>query len=86
MSKSGAQKRKEKRLKEQTRIQMKEETIQVQSENLPDTPQIMEISSSDSEPLRVQTQPDSDKVSVKSAPIVIQDSTLQSQSNMSEFL
>ena len=80
MPKSGAQKRKEKNLKEQARIQMKEETsqIQVQSGNLPDTPQIMEISSSASEPLRVQNQPDSNTVSVKSAPVVNQDSTLQS--------
>ena len=78
MPKSGAQKRKEKRLKEQTRIQMKEETSQVQSGNLPETPQVMEISSSASEPLRVQNQPDSNTVSVKSAPIVIQDSTMQS--------
>ena len=46
----------------------------------------MEISSSASELLRIQTQFNSNTVSVKSAPTVIQDSTLQSQSNMSEFL
>ena len=58
----------------------------MQSGILLETPQVMEISSSASEPFRTQTQPDSNTVSVKSAPIVIQDSTMQLQSNMSEFL
>ena len=49
MPKSGAQKRKEKRLKEHTKIQMKEETSQVQSVILHETPQAMEISNSASE-------------------------------------
>ena len=86
MPKLGAQKSKEKRLKEQTKIQIKEETSQVQSGMLLGTPQVMEISSSASELLRSQPQPESNAVSVKSTPMVIQDSTMQSQSNMSEFL
>ena len=86
MPKSGAQKRREKKLKEQTKTQIKEGTSQIQSGILLETPQVMEISSSASEPLRTQTQSKSNAVSVKSAPIAIQDSTMQSQSNMSEFL
>ena len=66
---------------------MEQRTSQSQeSENLAETPQIMEISSSTSEPMRTQDQPDSNPVSVKSAPIVTQDLTMQFQSNMSEFL
>ena len=88
MPKSEAQKMKEKKLEGQARIQIKEGTSQseVQSGILPDTPQIMETSSSASEPMRTQDQPDSNTVSVKSASIVIQNSNLQSQSNMLEFL
>ena len=86
MPKSGAQKRKEKKLKEKTKTQIKEGTSQIQSGMLLETPQVMEISSSASEPMRAQTQPQGSAISVKSAPIVIQDSTMQSQSNMSEFL
>ena len=93
MPKSGSQKRKEKSFKEQARIQTGQGTSQSQvqqsiqvSRNLAETPQIMEISSSASEPVRDQDQTDNNPVSVKPAPIVIQDSTMQSQSNMSEFL
>ena len=46
----------------------------------------MEISSSVSKPMRAQDHSDSYTVSVKLASIIIQDSSLQSQSNMSEFL
>ena len=52
MPKSGAQKRREKKLKEQTKTQIKEGTSQIQSGMLLETPQVMEISSSASEPMR----------------------------------
>ena len=67
MPKSGAQKRKEKKLKGQTKTQMRGETSQLQSGMSLETPQVMEISSSASEPLRTHTQSESNAVSVKSA-------------------
>ena len=76
MPKSGAQKRKEKKLKEQSKIQIKGATSQAQSGMLLETPQVMKISSSTSEPLRTQTKHDNNPGSVRSAPIVIQDSTM----------
>ena len=71
MPKSGAQKRKEKKLKEQAKTQIKEGTSQILSGMSLETPQVMEISSSASEPMRDQTQLQGSAISVKSAPIVI---------------
>ena len=58
----------------------------LETRNIAEYPKVIEVPSLASLSLDQLAQPESNNPSVKSPPIVIQDSVMQSQTNMSDFL
>ena len=58
----------------------------LETRNIAEDPQVIEVPSLSSLSVEQLAQPESNNPSVKSPPIVIQDSVMQSQTNMSDFL